>query len=300
MKTRIAFIILLFIVSLTLHASNAVDIFIENYIIKQKANGQLNIKTNIFEGMLREYPSGINLRHNNNILVYVPKNYIEILEDYSFKNVCNKTYDIIDNTNKKARVYINITNNTKNALFNTIEESLYLRYKMSISSTWNKGTKHIYIKDANFVFNFSGGDLATYCINNLYVRISDQRNIDVKHKDKYSRLNLKDMENIARKINMIFQKEEINKTKIVREDKIRLKVLSYNEKSVNIEWLIRDLNLDCWIRIESDDGELSILGKGKVLLENIPEAGTMVHCYAISPDGTKWYKNSIKIEPKEK
>jgi len=52
--------------------------------------------------------------------------------------------------------------------------------------------------------------------------------------------------------------------------------------------------------IDTDDRELSILDNNKVLVENIPETGTKVHCYAISPDGTEYFTNSIRIDPREK
>jgi hypothetical protein len=54
-----------------------------------------------------------------------------------------------------------------------------------------------------------------------------------------------------------------------------------------------------WIRMDTIAGRLTLEAPGRAALTDVPEGGATVKCYAVSPDGKKWYFSSVRVEGQE-
>jgi hypothetical protein len=165
-------------------------------------------------------------------------------------------------------------------------------------STIRGGVACLKIQGASFIANYVSAEKAPntviYSVNNVRIRIHSVKQLATFPSDD-------DLTDLAQKFNNLFQDTADLDTKQPKEGELQLGVVERAEDSATINWSATGSLEGHWIRIDTKAGELAIIGEepGRVALSKIPDEGTTLSCYAISPDGKEWYKTSIQIPGRE-
>ncbi len=255
---------------------------------------------------LAKYPMKVMIKFRNKIIIQIPTDIGPLLGQKTrppapgvVRGGGPPTMAVITEADRAVSVVWLIARNADEQLHETMVTSYMYFITSSRPSTWGS-LKCLAVPDSNYVAHFNQGDNLIYCIGNMGVHFS-------KSLEGGKSMGKKGMVSIAKKINCLFQGDHqfLSKNKAIRlfdatkkDLTIKLNNATIKEGSTGvIVWKLSDKFKKCWVRIDSEAGELSILDRKKmtVSVKNIPKQGTKAHIYAISPDGQKWYHAELQI-----
>lgn len=246
------------------------------------------------EGMnkvILDYPMKIFIGNRASLIVNIPTDWCNLFGEKVKKgelddNANRVSSYIKHNFRKISYIFLSIGENAETQLQDTIK-STYVRSAYNRPNTWNGSNPPIKIPNAGFVWNFDTGGSLICCINNCKLMISTE--------SKKENLSPDELENIALKFVSIISTNPNGKiTEIIGSD-LNIDFQRTDATSGVIKWTLGKPLMNCWVRVDVDSGQLQLQPDHTVLLQNIPPQGTCIHIYAISPDGSKWYKVSKEV-----
>ena len=205
----------------------------------------------------------------------------------------------LENEKNKKLIFaaFNIEENSLEASRKTIEDS-FLSFQAARPSTWSeswfrKEPRCLSIPNASFVSNCMGdtNNRIEYGIKNIPMMISSSW-------DTQNPVSNSDLLEIANAFGSLIHDKPKKSTEYQGEELIFFPSVRKGDH-VELRWKATGKLKDHWIKIDSEDGSLSILEEGRVALNDLPAAGTSVRCYAISPDGQSSVHKTIIIPPLE-
>jgi len=182
---------------------------------------------------------------------------------------------------------------THSAAFQVIETLTRSLYAVGGArpSTFS-GSSALDISNASYVANYESNpnvpNTVVYGIANVTVVLSSRRPFPPDS----------ELVKLANQFNTLFMSGD--KAGAIEADieLLSLRIIEHSDDATIIEWTAAGDYTNNWVRIDSEHGELSISEEedNRLILAGIPDGGTVVTIYAISPDGKEWFKKSMEIK----
>ncbi len=215
-----------------------------------------------------------------------------ILDDFSCSECSESSsefsYVVSSKLKDKYPFNISIRSNAFAQANISIEKSYARLTNSSRPNTWGGSAKDLVnIPGATYVAHFTSetGISLLFVYQNIFVHISDSWSITREQSAIFANL----------LVDTLFGEFSTNEKKDA--DKIiDLDFTKSGDDKAMITWQLPNKSTNNWVRMDASDGVLTIVGKNKVILEDIDEENVTVECFEIKPDGSLNAYGKLEID----